>query len=90
MKRSLFTRIVWDVTNHYSYFQLGTDCSGRVGIFALIKCNSALRQLTYNTVPDALDEYLQMNAKNSRDSLEHFCMAIMDLCRGAFTKTYLY
>ncbi|GKB42588.1 hypothetical protein Tco_0887530, partial [Tanacetum coccineum] len=43
-----------------------------------MKCTSAIRQLAYGTVPDALDEYLQMGAKTSRDSLEAFYKAIMD------------
>ncbi|GKA85851.1 ALP1-like protein [Tanacetum coccineum] len=40
-----------------------------------MKCTSAIRQLTYGTVPDALDEYLQMGHATSRQSLEHFCKA---------------
>ncbi|GJU29763.1 hypothetical protein Tco_1173352 [Tanacetum coccineum] len=35
-----------------------------------MKCTSAIRQLSYDNVPDALDEYLQMCAKTSRDALE--------------------
>ncbi|GKF90973.1 ALP1-like protein, partial [Tanacetum coccineum] len=40
-----------------------------------MKCTSAIRQLAYDTVPDALDEYLQMGHATSRLSLEHFYWA---------------
>ncbi|GJY80267.1 ALP1-like protein [Tanacetum coccineum] len=41
------------------------------------ECTSSIRQLTYDIVPDALDEYLQMSAKNSHLSLDHFCTSVM-------------
>ncbi|GJV78638.1 ALP1-like protein [Tanacetum coccineum] len=44
-----------------------------LGITPWLKCTSAIRQLGYDTVPDALDEYLQMGEATSRLSLEHFC-----------------
>ncbi|GJS31143.1 ALP1-like protein [Tanacetum coccineum] len=34
--------------------RLGTDCSGGVGISALMKCTCALHQLAYKIVPDTL------------------------------------
>ncbi|GKA31044.1 hypothetical protein Tco_0717349 [Tanacetum coccineum] len=35
------------------------DCTGRTGISSLMKYSSAIRQLAYDNVSDALDEYLQ-------------------------------
>ncbi|GJS10951.1 ALP1-like protein isoform X1 [Tanacetum coccineum] len=46
---------------------------------ALVKCTSAIRQLAYATVPDSLDEYLQIGEKTSRDCLMHFCNGIIEL-----------
>nr|GEY18872.1 hypothetical protein [Tanacetum cinerariifolium] len=50
------------------------DCTGRVGISPLMKCTYAIRQLTYDIVPDALDEYLQMSAITAREDLVAFCV----------------
>ncbi|GKB61204.1 WAT1-related protein isoform X1 [Tanacetum coccineum] len=49
-----------------------------------MKCTSAIRQLAYDTV--ALDEYLQMSEKTSRDSLKAFCKGIMDLYGDEFLR----
>ncbi|GKC13803.1 ALP1-like protein, partial [Tanacetum coccineum] len=57
MSRTLFTCIVQDIIDHYLYFQLRYDCTRKVGISALMKCTSAIRQMVYDTVTDALDEY---------------------------------
>ncbi|GJX69010.1 hypothetical protein Tco_0304737 [Tanacetum coccineum] len=59
MSRKLFTRIVKEITDHCSYFELGADCMRKVVISPLIKCTSAIRQMTYDSIPDASDEYLQ-------------------------------
>ncbi|GJR16360.1 ALP1-like protein [Tanacetum coccineum] len=37
-----------------------------------MKCNSTIRQLAYDILPDNIDEYLQMVATPSRDSIEYF------------------
>nr|GEX43915.1 hypothetical protein [Tanacetum cinerariifolium] len=79
MSRCLFTRIVREVTDNVSYFQQSSDCTGKVCLSALMKCASAIHQLEYDTVRDALDEYLQLSVKTSRDCLEIFCKAIIDL-----------
>ncbi|GKD24037.1 ALP1-like protein [Tanacetum coccineum] len=44
-----------------------------------MKCTSAIRQMAYRAVPDALDEYLQIGATTARKSLRLFCKAIMEL-----------
>ncbi|GKC02728.1 hypothetical protein Tco_0994338 [Tanacetum coccineum] len=56
-KRQKRTNIVEEVTIHCAYFRKKQDCIGRLGISPLLKCASAVRQLTYDTVPDALDEH---------------------------------
>nr|GEU42143.1 hypothetical protein [Tanacetum cinerariifolium] len=68
MSRTLFTRFVQDITDYYPYFQLRLDCTRKFGIFALMKCTSAIRQTADDTIPDAFDEYLQMGATTARDS----------------------
>ncbi|GJZ97064.1 WAT1-related protein isoform X1 [Tanacetum coccineum] len=66
MNRSLFTRIVRDLSANCPYFQEECDAVGKAGIFALLNCTSAIRQLAYAVVSDSLDEYLQIGEKTSR------------------------
>ncbi|GKB98992.1 ALP1-like protein isoform X1 [Tanacetum coccineum] len=43
MNRSLFTRIVRDLSANCSYFQEGCDAIAKAGISALVKCTSAIQ-----------------------------------------------
>ncbi|GKF06956.1 hypothetical protein Tco_0037624 [Tanacetum coccineum] len=69
MSRRLFTKIVREVTDASQFFQERYDCTGQCSISALMKCTSAILQMAYETVHDALEEYLQMGATTARDSL---------------------
>nr|GEX62272.1 protein ALP1-like isoform X1 [Tanacetum cinerariifolium] len=44
----VISKIVNEVTNHDALFRNNVDCTRREGIFALIKCTSAIRQLAYD------------------------------------------
>ncbi|GJX70372.1 hypothetical protein Tco_0307543 [Tanacetum coccineum] len=79
MARPLFNRIVNEVTNHDAFFRNNIDYTGREGISALIKCTSAIRQLTYDVNANFQDEYMQISEKTSRVALDHFCQAVMDI-----------
>ncbi|GJZ19540.1 hypothetical protein Tco_0556130 [Tanacetum coccineum] len=79
MSRRLFTCLVQEISDHYPYFQVRHNCSRRIRLFALVKCTFAIHQMAYGTVPDALEEYLQMGATTARDNLVHFCNAVMEL-----------
>nr|GEX41039.1 hypothetical protein [Tanacetum cinerariifolium] len=82
MNQELFTSICEDVTNRCEFFRNNIDCTEREGISALKTCTFAIRQLTYNTVPEALDEYFHMSATTSRASLDYFCKSIMEIYRA--------
>ncbi|GKC32021.1 ALP1-like protein [Tanacetum coccineum] len=86
MSRSLFTGIVEEVTLQCAFFREKEDCTGKLGISPLIKCTSAIRQLAYDTVPDALDEYLQMGNATSRQCLEYFCTSIIQIFGPEFLR----
>ncbi|GKD51912.1 ALP1-like protein, partial [Tanacetum coccineum] len=60
------------------------------GISSLMNCTSAIRQMTYGAVPDALDEYLQVGATTTRRSIQMFCMAIMELHGEEFLRKLTY
>ncbi|GJY81721.1 ALP1-like protein [Tanacetum coccineum] len=66
MSRSLFTCIIEEVTLYCAFFREKEDCTRKLGISPLLKCTSAIHQLAYDTVPDTLDEYLQMGHATSR------------------------
>nr|GEU73085.1 hypothetical protein [Tanacetum cinerariifolium] len=55
------------------------DLIGREGIFPLIKCTSAIRQLTYGVNASFLDDYMQISKRLSRMALDHFCEAVKDI-----------
>nr|GEV19053.1 hypothetical protein [Tanacetum cinerariifolium] len=79
MSRSVFMGIVEELTLKCEFFHEKEDCTGKVGISPLMKCTSAIRQLAYDTVPDALDEYLQMGNATSRQCLEIFCTSTVHI-----------
>ncbi|GKD68606.1 ALP1-like protein [Tanacetum coccineum] len=85
MARPLFNRIVIAITNHDAYFHNNTDCTGREGISAFIKCTSAILQLAYGVNASFLDEYMQISERSSRKALDYFCQVVMDI----FSPEYL-
>ncbi|GJU49545.1 gypsy type transposase [Tanacetum coccineum] len=50
------------------------------------ECTSAIRQLAYGTIPDALDEYLHMGNATSRQCLEYFCTSIIQISGPEFLR----
>ncbi|GJS54014.1 WAT1-related protein isoform X1 [Tanacetum coccineum] len=86
MNWPLFTRIVRELSDNCPFFQECRDAVGKAGIFALVKCTSAIRQLAYDAVPDSLDEYLQIDDKTSRDCLMAFCNGVMELYGEEFLR----
>ncbi|GJT46898.1 zf-CCHC domain-containing protein [Tanacetum coccineum] len=68
MSSTLFNKIVnkilsYDVEpipEYFTYFKPRYDATGRLSIGPILKCTSAIRQLVYDTAPDAFDEYLQI------------------------------
>ncbi|GJW45072.1 ALP1-like protein isoform X1 [Tanacetum coccineum] len=66
MSRELFTNIVEEETLHFAYFRDNINCTGREGFSSLMKCISAIRELAYDTVHDAFDEYLQVAIRVSQ------------------------
>ncbi|KAD7117376.1 hypothetical protein E3N88_04644 [Mikania micrantha] len=81
MPSDLFLRIVGDIEMNYQYFQTTFDARGHQSFTALQKYASAIRQLAYGGAPDALDEYLQMSERTSRESLNQFGAFIATISR---------
>nr|GEY47924.1 hypothetical protein [Tanacetum cinerariifolium] len=86
MARPLFNRIIIAVTNYDPFFHNNTDCTGREGIFPLIKRTSAIHQLAYGVNGNFLDEYMQISERSSRMALDHFCEAVMQIYGPKFLR----
>ncbi|GJV99061.1 ALP1-like protein [Tanacetum coccineum] len=90
MSRRVFTKIVQEVTDTSPFLQQRDDCTGQLGISSLMKCNSAIHQLAYGSVPYSLDEYLQMGATTACKSIQIFCNVIMNLYGEEFLRKPTY
>nr|GEX90240.1 reverse transcriptase domain-containing protein [Tanacetum cinerariifolium] len=79
MSRKLFLKIVEGISTyeadplpkHFKFFKIRADCTGRMSLSVIMKYTAAIRQLAYDTTPDAFDEYLQMSANNDINVLDN-------------------
>ncbi|GKB35635.1 ALP1-like protein [Tanacetum coccineum] len=55
-----------------------------------MNCTSAIRQMAYGAVSDALDEYMKMGATTARKSHQMFCKAIIELYGEDFLRKPTY
>ncbi|GJS22089.1 ALP1-like protein isoform X1 [Tanacetum coccineum] len=84
MSSTLFNKIVNNILSYdvepipeyFTYFRQRYDATGRLSIGPILKCTSAIRQLAYDTAPDAFDEYLQIVERTSRECLDNFTKCI--------------
>jgi hypothetical protein len=79
MRRPLFKRIKEAVKNYDNYFKKKCDATGKEGLSALQKCVAAIRILAYGVPADAVDEYVCIAESTARQSLQHFCRAVIDV-----------
>ncbi|GJT08353.1 putative nuclease HARBI1 [Tanacetum coccineum] len=87
MRRKLFLKIVKCIStyeadplpDHFNFFRVRPDATGRMSLSVIMKCTAAIRQLAYGTTPDAFDEYLQMSERTARNCLFHFNKCIISL-----------
>ncbi|GKA76826.1 integrase, catalytic region, zinc finger, CCHC-type containing protein [Tanacetum coccineum] len=96
MNRSLFLEIVQGIEKyiethyplpaHFDFFVVRTDATGLMGFSGIMKCTSVIRQLAYDTSPNALDKYLKMGEHCARDCLDCFNMRIIDLFTPEFLR----
>jgi hypothetical protein len=79
MQRHLFKRIKQAVKNHDNYFKKKCDACGKEGLSAMQKCVAAIRILAYGVPADAVDEYVRIGESTARQSLQHFCRAVIEV-----------
>jgi hypothetical protein len=87
MHRSLFLRIVDDVTEYDNYFVRKCDALGKPGLYPIQKITSALRILAYGAAGDANDEYLRIAESTSLESLDHFTDAVINLYGSEYLRS---
>ncbi|GJV77534.1 retrovirus-related pol polyprotein from transposon TNT 1-94 [Tanacetum coccineum] len=63
---SILSYDVQPLPQYFNCFRQRRDCTGRLSIGPILKCTSAIRQLKYDTAPDAFDEYLPIAERTSR------------------------
>nr|GEU69632.1 putative nuclease HARBI1 [Tanacetum cinerariifolium] len=79
MSRNIFLKIFKGISTyeadplpkHFKFFNVRPDATGRMSLSVIMKCTAAIRQLAYDTTPDAFDEYLQMSANNDINVLDN-------------------
>ncbi|XP_062020963.1 uncharacterized protein LOC133737427 [Rosa rugosa] len=86
MLRSLFDRILEEVTNANNYFQQRADCRGQPGFSPHQKVTAAMRMLAYGNAADALDEYLRMGESTARECLKKFCDTVVRIYEAEFLR----
>ena len=79
MQRSLFLKIVHEVTKHDIYFCQKADALGKPGLMPLQKITSAIRMLAYGGASDTNDEYLCLAESTSNESLMRFFTGVIEL-----------
>ncbi|GJR64388.1 gag-pol polyprotein [Tanacetum coccineum] len=84
MSSTLFNKIVNNILSYdvepipeyFTYFKPRYDATDRLSIGHILKCTPAIRQLAYDSAPDAFDEYLQIDERTSRECLDNFTKCI--------------
>ena len=86
MPKSLFLKITQAIEARFEYFQEGYDARMKKSFTAIQKCSSAIKQLATGAPPDEFDEYLEMAQRTSRECLQFFCDAIIELYARDFLR----
>jgi hypothetical protein len=86
MRPHVFFRLVQSIENVYPYFNFKYDAIGRAGLSALQKCIAAICILAYGLSPDVVDEYICIGESTDRESLNHFCAAVITVFRQQYLR----
>nr|GEV95299.1 hypothetical protein [Tanacetum cinerariifolium] len=94
MRRKLFLKIAKGIStyeadplpDHFKFFRVRPDATGRMSLSVIMKCTAAIHQLAYGTTPDAFDEYLQMSKRTAHDSLTNFNKCIISLYMAEYLR----
>jgi hypothetical protein len=79
MRKSLFLRIVQDVSARNQYFKQKRNAANKLGFSPIHKCLIALRMLAYGGVADALDDTYKMAETTVLKTLMQFVHTVIDV-----------
>nr|GEW76773.1 hypothetical protein [Tanacetum cinerariifolium] len=68
--------------DHFNFFRVRPDATGRMSLSVIMKRTAAIRQLAYGTTPDAFDEYLQMSERILQLMVFRKCLKALIVCTG--------
>jgi hypothetical protein len=68
------------------FFQEGYDARNKKSFSTLQKCLSAVQQLADGGPAAQLDKYFKMAGRTTRECLQHFCDAVIELYHGEFLR----
>jgi hypothetical protein len=86
MRPHVFLRLVKAIQNVDPYFHFKYDAVGRAGLPALQKYVAAVCILAYGLPVDAVDEYVRIGESTTRETLNHFCAAIINVFRQQYLR----
>ena len=63
--------------DHFQFFVARLDATGQMSCSVIMKCTAVIRQLAYNTSPDAFDEYLQLFERHTIVYITFVCALLI-------------
>jgi hypothetical protein len=85
MRKTLFFRIVLEVTAKYNYFKQKCNAAGQIDFSALHKCVVAIKMLAYGGPADLLDDHLKMRESTVLKTMKEFAFTMI----SAYGNEYL-
>jgi hypothetical protein len=86
MRKTLFLNITHKLSETSPYFIERYDATARIGLTALQKCITVVRQLVYDTAVDTIDEYLKLGKSITIECLEYYCASIIECFEAKFLR----
>ncbi|KAK4847581.1 hypothetical protein QYF36_003554 [Acer negundo] len=84
---SLFTKILYDVTNFDTYFMHRKNATRKLGASPHQKMTLVMRMLAYGIPADAADEYSRLGESNIIESFHHFIRAIPQIYGATYLRS---
>ena len=86
MSKSLFLRIVNDLTARNKYFKQKRNAAWKQGFHPIHKCLVAMRMLAYGGPADALDDTYKMAESTVLETLMEFVTTVIDVYGGEYLR----
>jgi hypothetical protein len=87
MSKSLFLKIVDDVTARFPWFRDGVNAAGQRSFSPIQKITYALRQLSTGNIADTYDEGLAFSSRTARECCDFFCDVVVQIYGAEHLRT---